>query len=100
MFKGNSKNVQYPFHWHEVVLNLPSAINYDPGLTRVKIVPEDNKGAEESIYFFDDGRAHGPAGGLFNTALHTVWTGLRYLGKYNYSAQVFITCIATKCLEC
>ena len=72
LFKGNSKNVQYPFHWHEVVLNLPSAINYDPGLTRVKIVPEDNKGAEESIYFFDDGRAHGPAGGLFNTALHTV----------------------------
>ena len=65
------------FHWHDVVLNLPSSINYDPGLPRVLLVQKDNKRA----FFFDDGRVHGPAGGLVHAALHRSFTGLQYLGN-------------------
>ena len=70
LVKGNPKNVQNPFDWHEVVLNLPSAIKYHPGLPLVRLVRKDNKRAAEIIYFFDDGRVHGPACGFFHAAIH------------------------------
>jgi hypothetical protein len=62
--------MQNPFHWQEVVLNLPSALNYDPGLPRVRLVRFDTKRTVEFYFIFDDGRVHGPAGGLTHAALH------------------------------
>jgi hypothetical protein len=35
LVKVNLQDMKNPFHWQEVVLNLPSALNYDPGLPRV-----------------------------------------------------------------
>ena len=52
LVKGNPKNVQNSFHWNEVFLNIPSAINYDPGLPRVRLVRQDSKRAAEIIPFF------------------------------------------------
>ena len=74
LIKGNPKNVQNPFHWHDVGLNLPSVINCDPGLPRVLLVRKDNKIPAEIIYFFDDGRVHGPAGVLVHAELHRACT--------------------------
>jgi hypothetical protein len=73
--------MQNPFHWQEVVFNLPSALNYDLGLPRVRLVRHDTKRAAEIISFFDDGRVHVPAGGLTHAALHRVCTGLQYLAN-------------------
>jgi hypothetical protein len=79
LVKGNPQDMQNPFLWQEVVLNLPSAPNYDPGLPRVRLVRHDTKRAAD--FFFDDGRVHGPAGGLNHAALHRACTGLQHLGN-------------------
>jgi hypothetical protein len=81
LVNGNPQDMKNPFHWQEVVFNLPSALNYDPGLPRVRLVRHNTKRSAEIISFFDDGRVHGPAGRLTHTALHKACTGLQYLGN-------------------
>jgi hypothetical protein len=45
LVKGNPQDMQNHVHWQEVILNVPSALNYDPGLPCVRLVRHDNKRA-------------------------------------------------------
>ena len=57
--KGDRSDRNNPFHWATILLNLPSARDYDPTLPRVVKTTADGKPAGDAVMYMDDGRPVG-----------------------------------------
>ena len=51
---GDRRDIDNPFHWERVVLNLPCSLTYDPSLPRVLKLRNDNELATDQKTYVDD----------------------------------------------
>jgi hypothetical protein len=60
MMLGDHKDPKNPFHWKEVVLNLPGSEDYDPSLPWIYKLRSDGRMAVELFIYIDDVRIIAP----------------------------------------
>ena len=78
---GDRRDVNNPFRWDRIVLNLPGSPEYDPTLPRVyKWNERIQSMACECKFFCDDFRVVGPNEELTKAATHQLETTMSYLG--------------------
>ena len=78
---GNPKEVNNPFRWDSVRMNLPGSEDYNPALPRVTKWNERTKAiACDCKFFCDDFRIIGPTSELTKAATHHLETTMSYLG--------------------
>ena len=78
---GDRRDIGNPFHWNEVIFNLPGSPSYKPHLPRVyKWNKETNSIACDCKFFCDDFRLIGPTLQLTQAATHRLETTMSYLG--------------------
>jgi hypothetical protein len=79
--RGEPSDPENAFGWSGVVLNLPGAPGYDPGLPRVQKVRSDGAPASDIVVYFDDGRVIGATEMLAQQALRQATARIQYLGN-------------------